>query len=76
MTATVMLTAIAAGDDGNNQNDDDGDDIEKKAKEIALLTDQNYGKQNHYQYLGIAHIQKYSHQYVFVFCYAPQSVPL
>ena len=33
MTATVMLTAIAAGDYANNQNDDDDDDIEKKANQ-------------------------------------------
>ena len=40
MSATVMLTAIAAGDDGNNQNDDDDDDDdndkEKKAKDMKL----------------------------------------
>ena len=33
MTATVMLTATAAGDNGNNRNDDDDDDIEKKANQ-------------------------------------------
>ena len=33
MTATVMITATAVGDNGNNQNDDDVDDIEKKANQ-------------------------------------------